>query len=85
MKFWKRGKTLFKNADMFGHEIRFNFQGGDHDKYNTYTGAKLSVCIKAFLLFYVYMCFRRLIVRDDDDMVTVIGAKSFEELGTVKY
>ena len=52
ISFWKHLKRFFRERDIFGHEIKLNFnQKGD--THNTYVGGIFSILVK--IVYFLYM------------------------------
>jgi hypothetical protein len=64
---------------MFGHPIQLNFNKKGTSK-NTLCGGILSVCLKIAILVYVILNVKRLILRENDDLMQEIFLQKKEEL-----
>ena len=71
-----------KDYDMFGHTIALNFDKKG-DTYNTVVGGCCSILIKIFLISYVALCFKRLILFEKDDAITTVGLVDLSEMANV--
>ena len=71
---WDYIKSSVRETDMFGHSICFNYKQ-EGETYNTYTGGFFSVFVKLFLVFYVGTCFKKMLYKEDDTVLTFIGAQ----------
>jgi hypothetical protein len=81
---WKSTKEYVRETDMFGHTIALNFERSG-DTYNTYTGGFFSIFVKLFLMFYVGTCFKRMLWKERDSVLTFVGAQDLVDLGVVDY
>lgn len=64
----KERQGFMKHYDMFGHHIGVNFEGGD--THNTALGGCCSIMIKLCIFVYVVMNVKKLVLREDDNIVT---------------
>ena len=64
-------KRFVKDQDLFGHPVMlsFNHRGTTHQ---TSCGGVVSIFIKAFIVFYMYVNFTKLIFRGDDKFGSVL-------------
>ena len=62
-KFKKDIKNAIKRQDLFGHEVKFNFNSKG-DVHHTLLGGIASIIIKIMLFWYVGVNFRRLIYHE---------------------
>ena len=58
-------KKAISEHDMFGHVINLNFNK-EGDSHKTILGGFFSVFIKAAMFVYVFMNFKKMILREDD-------------------
>ena len=69
---------------MFGHRIAFNFdQRGDAHK--TLLGGIFSIFIKVTIVIYVTLNLKKMILREDNKLITQFSLTNLDELGEVKY
>lgn len=64
-----------KGYDMFGHQIGFNFERKG-DSHNTIIGGTFSMLIKVFMIAYITICFKRLLLNERDTNTTSFGANA---------
>ena len=61
--------TFFTNQDLFGHRIAFNFDKKG-DVHKTVLGGLFSVLIKITMTCYVILNLKKLLLREDNKLVT---------------
>ena len=78
----KEFKDKVKDQDLFGYKINFNFdrRGETH---TTVVGGCVSIFIKIIFAIYIFLCFKRMILHEDDDLKVAYGSQDLEELGDV--
>ena len=73
-----------RDQDMFGHVITFNFNKKG-DAHNTTIGGCFSIIIKMGLLAYWILCFKRMIMQERDETITVENSLNLEIVGDIAY
>ena len=54
-------KCPLKNQDLFGHEVKLNFNG-EEDSHKTNIGACASIMIKVLMSIYIYLTLLKLLL-----------------------
>ena len=73
-----------KSHDMFGHEIKLNFNRNG-DAHTTFIGGLVSLLVKTVMTIYIYMNIMKLVGFEDAAVETKIKNIDLEELGEVSY
>jgi hypothetical protein len=70
--------------DMFGHrfDLNFNHRGEEH---KTFCTGLISLFIRAFIAFYVFLVFKRMINKEGDNNVTFVKPIDLNEYGRIDY
>ena len=79
-----RFASWVKSQDMFGHEIKLNFNRNG-DAHTTVIGGLTSCIVKALIYIYIYMCAMKLFMIEDAQIETKIKNLDLDELGEVDY
>ena len=81
-----------RNQDMFGHTITLNFNRDSKsyqeeigNSYQTLCGGFFSWCIKAFLIFYISMRFKILVLGDDPYVVKITKSNDLSKNPPIFY
>ena len=73
-----------KSHDMFGHEIKLNFNRNG-DSHTTILGGLVSLLVKTVMTIYIYMNIMKLVSFEDAAVETKIKNLDLVELGEVSY
>ena len=73
-----------KSHDMFGHEIKLNFNRNG-DAHTTFVGGLVSLLVKTMMTVYIYMNVMKLVGIEDAAVETKIMNLDLEELGEIDY
>jgi hypothetical protein len=68
---------------MFGHPIQLNFNREGHTK-NSFIGGVVSICLKIAMFVYVIINIKKLILSEDDDLMSEEFLLKHEELEEMK-
>lgn len=79
-----RFASWVKSQDMFGHEIKLNFNRNG-DAHTTVIGGLTSCIVKALIYIYIYMCAMKLFMIEDAQIETKIKNLDLNELDEVDY
>jgi hypothetical protein len=76
-------KELIRSQDFFGHKVELNFnkKGSAH---NTMFGGIVSIFVEMFIIVFIYVNLKKLILKEDDTLKSVELPLDLEKLGEVK-
>lgn len=74
---------FLKRQDLFGLpvQLHFNKKGPSH---RTLMGGLVSILIKLFMAFYIFIMFKKMIFFEDNKLSTVTSSQDYAALGEVE-
>ena len=73
-----------RKLDMFGHDVRLNFNNSGH-LHKTFLGGLVSLFIKTFIALYVFLKVRSLVFALDDKVNLTISTLDLTKEGVIDY
>ena len=76
--------SMIRNLDMFGHDVRLNFNNNGHH-HKTFLGGFVSLFIKTFIALYVFLNVRKLIFALEDRVNLTLSNLDLTKDGVLDY
>ena len=80
----KKFNDKLRSNDMFGHTINLNFNK-EGDSHQTTLGGFFSVFIRIFMVIYVWMNIKKMLLHEDDSTYTEASPLDLDEYGSKRY